>query len=223
MVDQQSRRSTTAGAPTMVPTAVLVDAELGADLPDELLAGSIGAALAHGVEALWVPERTPEVEALAVAGVRRLATTGPETMAEPGDIERRADLVDGAVLCGRARQNAGDGLQHVLAQLVSARTGAPYGAVHAALLPATTRFTLEAVPEAGASLAAALGGPDVDPADLLSDLLDRLAPRRGLSDLGIGDDDLDAVARQAGSHRGVQVHPRPAGEADVRALLDDAW
>ena len=229
MIDPQSRRSTTAGAPTMAPVAIMADPELGADLPAELLLGSIATALAHGVESLWAPDRTPEAEALAVGGLARLAAAAPAAMAEPGDVERRADLVDGAVLCGRARLNAGDGLHHVLARLVAARAGVSHGAVHAALLPVTTRFTTEFAPEAATAIIGAVGAADGadegegDAAGALADLLGRLGPVPGLSDLGVTDDDLDSVSRQAGSHRGVQVHPRPVGEADVRALLEDAW
>jgi alcohol dehydrogenase class IV len=229
MIDPATRRSSTAGAPTMTPSAVLVEPELGADLPGELLAGSIAALLGHGIEALWSPGRTPESDALASAGLARLAAGAAAAVAEAGDIERRGALLDAAVLCGRARAQAGDGMHHVLAQLLSARSAAPYGAVHAALLPATVRFTLEAVPQVDATVSevladaaggAAAGHPGADAVDVL---LGSLGPRQGLSDLGFTDDDLDAVARQSGSHRGVQVHPRPAGEADVRALLDDAW
>lgn len=224
MVDPQSRRSTTAGAPTLAPSAVLVDPELGADLPAELLAGSVATALAHGVEVLWAPDRTPEAEAVAVGGLRRLAVDAPPALAEPGDIERRSALVDGAALCGRARQNAGDGLHHVLVQLVAVRAGVPHGAVHAALLPITTRFTAEVVPDAERSIRGAFGaGDDQDAGSVLETFLGSLGDRKGLGELGVGDEVLDVVSRQAGSHRGVQIHPRPVGEGDVRALLEDAW
>lgn len=223
MIDPSSRRSSTAGAPTMTPSAVLVEPELSADLPADLLAGSVGAVLAHGVEALWTAGRTPESDALAVAGLERLARSAPDAVNEPGDIERRGGLLDASVLCGRARHQAGDGMHHVLVQLLSARAGLSYGAVHLALLPATARFTLDVVPQAADQLARALGGDSAEPVEALTALLDSLGHRRGLADLGVTDDDLDAVARQAGSQRGVQIHPRPAGESDVRALLDDAW
>lgn len=223
MVDPNTRRSTAAGAPTLTPSAVLVDAELGAELPLDLLRGSIAAVLSHGIEALWSPGRDPEVEALAAAGLARVAAAGPAAVAEPGDIERRAALLDAAVLVGRARQQVGDGLGHVLAQLLSVRCGASYGAAHAALLPVTVRFTVDATPEAATTIATALGDPEADVADLVGSLLDALGARTGLEALGATDDDLDSVARQSGSHRGVQTHPRPIGESDVRAILDDAW
>jgi maleylacetate reductase len=223
MVDPNTRRSTSAGAATLVPAAVLVDAELGADLPLDLVRGSIAAALAHGVEALWAPDRTPEVEAVASAGLTRVVHAAASVVADPSDVDHRSALVDGSVLVGRARQQVGDGLQHVLAQLMSVRTGAPYGMVHAALLPVVAAFTVEAAPDAGRAIATALGDPDGDPAGLVGSILGDVGVRVGLESLGVTDEDLDAVARQSGSQRGVQVHPRPVGEADVRALLDDAW
>ena len=223
MVDPHARRSTSTGGPTIAPSAVVVDAELGADLPMGLLRTSIAVALAHGVDAAWSATASPEAVALAVAGLAQVAAAAPAAVDEPGDVERRLPLLAGAVLCGRARQNAGDGLQQALAQLLGARAGAPHAAAHAALLVPTTRFVADALPSAQvAAVAGALGDRDADVADLLAALLDRLGHPTRLADLGIDDDDLDAVARQSASQRGVQTCPRPLGEADVRALLDDA-
>ena len=223
MIDPQTRRSTSAGAATLVPSAVFVDAELGIDLSIDQLRASVAAAIGHGVEALWLPDRTPETEAVAAAGLSRLSTAGVAAVGEPDDIERRAALLDGSVLVGRARQNLGEGLLHALAQLVSVRSAVPYGSVHAALMGGVCAFTFEVVPEAARVAAAALGDPEGDPAEMVASVLDQLGLAGGLEELGVSDDDLDAVARQSGSHRGVQLHPRPVGEADIRALLDSAW
>ncbi|MGY6502227.1 MAG: iron-containing alcohol dehydrogenase family protein [Acidimicrobiales bacterium] len=222
LLDPGSRRSSVAEGPTMVPSAVLVDAEMTADLDGPDLAGSIAMAIAHAVETMWSPQSTPEALALAEAGLRAIVAAGPAAVAEPGDIERRATLVDAAVLCGRSRQSVGDGLHHALAHLIAARAGVSAGAVHAALLPGTARFTFDVVDQVAERVAAALGEPGHDPTDVLVGLLGRMATPVGLAELGVDDETLDAVARQAGGHRGVQRHPRPAGEADVRALLDDA-
>jgi maleylacetate reductase len=223
MFDPGTRRSTTAGATTLVPVGVVADAALLGDLDGDLYRSSIAAALAHGIDTLWAGDRTPEVEAIAIAGVSRLAEWGPSSTAAPDDTELRLAVLDGAVLTGRARQHVGDGLLHALAQLVSSRTGAPYGLVVAAILPSIVAFTAEALGETARILARSLGDADGDPAELVRELLDDLGATVGLESLGVDDDDLDAVARQSQAQRGVQTHPRPMGEADVRALLDDAW
>lgn len=233
--DPNTRRASTAGAPTVIPSAIVVEPELGADLDADQLAASIAAVLGHGVETMWAPDRTPESDALAVAGLAHLVVAAPAALAEPGDIERRTGLLDAAVLCGRARGLVGDGLHHVLVELLASRRDVAYGDVHAALLPATARFTLDAVESAAEAIAqtvvldgdAPIGG-SVDnaaatAADRIGAVIDLLGPRRGLSDLGFDDEDLGSVARQAGAHRGVQTHPRPLGEADIVAIMEDAW
>lgn len=237
IADPGTRRSSTAGAPTVVPSAIMIEPELGADLDADQLGASIASVLGHGVETLWAPGRTPESDALAVAGLAHLVVAASAALAEPGDVERRAGLLDAAVLCGRARGLVGDGLHHALVQLLVSRVPVPYGDVHAALLPATARFTFEAVPAAAEAVAQTLVAPSESSSDPNSDavdapaaatariraLLDELGPRRGLSDLGFGDEDLASVARQAGAHRGVQIHPRPVGETDMVAIMEDAW
>lgn len=223
MVDPASRRSTSTGGPTMTPSAVVLDADLGADLTADHLAQSAAVAAAHAIEAAWSSESTPEARALGLAGLAGLAAAVPDAVAEPGDVGRRGPVVDAAVLCGRARQNTADGLQQALAQLIGARGAATHAAAHAALLPVTTRFLADAVADDQvAAVAAALGAPDAG-AEAVVGFVERIGATVGLSQLGLTDDDLDAVARQSSAQRGVQTSLRPVGEADIRAVLDDAW
>ena len=59
-------------------------------------------ALAHCVEAVYSPRRTPEAEAIALAGVRRLARALPAVVDDPDDVEARTDALAGAALAGRS-------------------------------------------------------------------------------------------------------------------------
>ncbi|QGG94818.1 iron-containing alcohol dehydrogenase [Actinomarinicola tropica] len=221
MVDPASRRSTTGAGPTLVPSSVLLDLDALAELPSELFARSVAVALAHGIEVAWSSASSPEARALALAGVARLAAAAPGAIDDVDDLDRRGDVLVGAVLCGRARQNSADGLQQALAQLVGARAQVGHAEAHAALLPHTTRFLADVVDTADhEALSRSLGGDD--PAGAVQELLVRIGAHTTLGDLGVHDDDLEAVARQSGSHRGVQTALRPVGESDVRALLEDA-
>ena len=118
-------------------------------------------ALAHCVEVVWSPRRTPEAEAVALAGARRIAAAFPLVMDDPGDLAVRAAMLEGAVLGGRCLQNATMGVHHGLAQLVGGRTGIPHGLANAVILPHAIRFNAEAVPDAVAKLGEALGTDDV--------------------------------------------------------------
>lgn len=233
MVDPQSRRSSVAGTPTMMPAAVLADPEPLADLEPLDRSRSVAAALAQAVDVALSSETDPEGVALAVAAIASLVR-GIDGLADP-DPTALSPLLDGSVLAGRAMQASPDGLQRALVRLVAARSGAPWGAVHAALVVHTTRMVADVAPEpvvrsltdALSDGHAAVDGPGRTRAadelpGLLAGVLQRLGTTDGLGSLGVSDDDLDAVARQSAAQRGIQRSPRPLGESDVRALLDDA-
>ena len=57
----------------------------------------------------------------------------------------------------------------------------------------------------------------------MSALIVRLGLPTRLSDCGVTDDDLDAVARLAAGNRNVAANPRPVTEADARAILEAAF
>ncbi|HSL58423.1 MAG TPA: iron-containing alcohol dehydrogenase, partial [Acidimicrobiales bacterium] len=218
--DPHGGRSQLAEGPTVAPTALLLDDELLATLPSALVASTGVAALAHALEAAWSPSRSPEVEALALAALALLADALPRAAADPTDAEAAAALRDGAALAGRALAATTPGVQHALAGLLGARTRIPYGVGHAAIMGPVARFTADLLGPIGDRIAAALGADDVGAG--VDRVLAALEVPARLGLLGVVDDDLDAVARQTGPHPWVRTHPRPAGEADVRALLTEA-
>jgi len=87
------------------------------------------------------------------------------------------------------------------------------------LLPHTVRFVAPAAPEPVTRLARALGVGDA--AGGLWDLARRLGAPAGLAELGLAEAELDRAARLAAAK--VAQAPRPAGFAELRALLHDAW
>jgi alcohol dehydrogenase class IV len=132
-------------------------------------------------------------------------------------------MLAGAALGGRCLQNASMGVHHGLSQLIGGRTGIPHGLANAILLAHAIRYNAEAVPDAIGRIAVALGAPDGDAAGAVDRLRERLGLPGRLSDAGVTDDDLDAVARMAEGNASVRNNPRPVTEADARALLDEAF
>jgi maleylacetate reductase len=92
---------------------------------------------------------------------------------------------------------------------------------NAIVLPGAMAFNAEAVPEALGALAAAL---DVDDAVVaVTALVERLGLPTRLGEVGVTDDDLEAVARLSQSNGSVRANPRPVSEADARAVLDSVF
>ena len=177
-------------------------------------------ALAHCVEAAYSPHRTPEAAAIALAGAGRIHEALPRVVAEPQDAEARSSMLAGAALAGRCLLNAGMGVHHGLAQLVGGRTGIPHGLANAILLTHAVTFNAEAVPDEVARLSAVLGG---DAAATIDGLRAGIGLPGRLSEVGVEEADLEAVARLSQSNGNVARNPRPVSEADALAILRAAW
>jgi alcohol dehydrogenase class IV len=141
---------------------------------------------------------------------------------EPEDIESRTGLLEGAALAGRALQNASMGVHHGLSQLLGGRTGMPHGLANALLLPHAIRYNADVAPEPLARLGASIGASD-DPAGAVARLAASVGLPARISDLGVDEAELDAVARLSQSNVSVRANPRPVSEEDARAILAAAW
>jgi maleylacetate reductase len=222
MTDPTTRQKSGGGGPTVAPIAAVYDPELTRSTPARVSAETGMNALAHCVEVVWSPSRTPEAEAVALAGAERLVDALPRVVDDPADLTARIDALAGSMLAGRALPNATMGVHHGLSQLVGGRTGIAHGLANAVILPHAMTYNREAVPNALAAIGRAIGSPD-DPIGAVSELIVRLDLPTRLSDCGVTDDDLDAVARLAAGNHNVAANPRPVSEADARAILEAAY
>ncbi|HWC39912.1 MAG TPA: iron-containing alcohol dehydrogenase family protein [Acidimicrobiales bacterium] len=222
MTDLATRRKSGAGGPTTAPVAAVYDPLVTLDTPARVSAETGMNALAHGVEATYAIRRTPEAEAVALACVQRVAASAPGVVEDPTDLSARTAMLVGASLGGRALQNASMGVHHGLAQLLGGRTGIAHGLANALMLAHVLRFNAEAVPVEVARIGAALGDPD-DPAGACDRLRARLGLPARLSECGVTEEDLDAVARMSQGNVNVGFNPRPVDEEAARRILAEAW
>jgi len=120
--------------PRVRPALVVADPALMASQPLPGLAESAMNALAHALEALYVPRANPISEATALEAARQLgaglATDQPD----------RPALALGALLAGHALGVTGFAVHHVLSQTVVRTAGTAHGATNAAVLPAVVAF-----------------------------------------------------------------------------------
>ena len=218
VTDERTRAKSGSGGPTTAPVAVVYDPVLTLSTPSRVSAETAMNALAHCVEATYASRRSPEAEAIALAGADRIVRCLPAVVDEPDDIEARTGLLEGSALAGRALENASMGVHHGLAQLLGARADIPHGLANALILPHAMRFNAEVVPAELARLGAVLGDP-ADPAGAVARLAARAGLPTTLSEIGVSDDDLDAVARLSQSSVAVRSNPRPVSEEQARAIL----
>ena len=222
MTDPATKRKSGGGGPTIAPVAAVYDPDLTVSTPARVSAETGMNALAHCVECAYSPARTPEAEAVALAGIRLIARWLPAVVDDPVDLVARTHMFEGAALAGRALQNASIGVHHGLAQLVGGRTGIPHGLANAVILAHAMRFNAGTVPEEMRRIGEALGDAD-DPAAAVDRLVRRLGLPVGLADCGVTGDDVDAGVRLSQSSPGVQMNPRPVSESDAREILEGAF
>ena len=222
MTDERTHTKAGGGGPTTAPIAVVYDPLLTLGTPPRVSAETGMNALAHCVEAVYSPRRTPEAEAIALAATRRLARALPAVVDDPDDVGARTDALAGAALAGRSLENVSLGVHHGLAQLVGGRTGIPHGLANAVILAHAMRFNADVAPREMHLIGEALGDPD-DPAGAVARLVERLGLPTRLRDCDVDEGDLDVVARMSQSSAAVQANLRPVGESDARAILADAW
>jgi maleylacetate reductase len=199
----------------VLPRTIVYDPELTLALPAAVSAASAMNAIAHCVEGLWVPDRTPFLVALATDATRRFGAYLPRAIADGRDLEARSECLVAAWLAGTVL-TAGTALQHKLAHVLGG-LGLPHAETHAIILPHVTRFNVEAAPDARARLSDALGG---DAADRLAAMLRGFPIPQKLSDVGFDRGKIDFVANEMVA-LSIKV-PRPVSAEDVRALLTAA-
>ncbi len=221
MTDPGTRQKSGAGGPTIAPIAAVYDPQLTLSTPARVSAETGMNALAHCVEVVWSPRRTPEAEALALAGARRIFDALPRVVADPDDLNARTDMLQGSILAGRSLANASMGVHHGLAQLLGGRTGIAHGLANAIVLPAAMTFNSATVPEAIAALSLAMGVDDAIGA--VASLVEQLGLPNRLSDVGVSEADVSGVARLAPTNGNVQANPRPVSESDAQAILDSVF
>jgi maleylacetate reductase len=222
MLDPSLQRKRGVQRLELAPGAVLYDPELTLSLPADVSAQTGMNALAHCVEVAYSPDRTPEAEAIALAGIAKIAAALPAVVESPSDLSAREEMLAGSYLAGRALQNGRMGAHHGIAQLVGARSGIPHGLANAVLLPYVMRFNADTVAGEMDAIGVALGDRS-DPAGAVERLLDRIGLPARLSETGVAIDDLELVAATAKANRNVAANPKPVSEEDILAILREAW
>ncbi|MFD0686099.1 maleylacetate reductase [Actinomadura fibrosa] len=205
--------------PRVLARTVLYDPSLTLGLPARVSAASGANAMAHAVEALYAPDRSPVVSLMAEEAVRVLAAALPAVVRDPGDRPARSRALYGAWLCGSCLGVTTMGLHHKLCHALGGTLGLPHAETHAVVLPHALAYNASAAPGAVEALRRALG--EDDPAAALWALTGELGLPRSLAELGADPARLDDVLAQVLA--APYANPRPVEEPGLRALLERAW
>jgi alcohol dehydrogenase class IV len=203
----------------MRPSTVIYDAELSLSLPPQVSASSAMNALAHCVDAVYLPSISPLLVPAAIEGARVIAGTLPRLLAAPTDLGLRNEMLYGAYLAGAAL-TGGFAIQHAIAHMLGGSFGVEHGVAHAVVLPYVTAHLVRRAPEQLARVAEAVGTGNL--AGHLWDIAAGAGLPVSLAGIGIRDDDLDRavkIAVTADDDPHGAGNPAPVTEEAVRDIL----
>ena len=218
-------------SPWLLPRVAIVDPDLLTGLPAATVAASGMDALAQVIEPFLSRRANPFTDALARDGIVRSARSlRPAFTDGMQDAGVRADLAVASLFGGLCLANAGLGAVHACAAARGARSGAPHGAVCAAVLAPALAVNLRAVRERGShetllrltELAVLLtGAVDAEPEDVADWVGDQTRALQipGLATHGLADADtaeVVAAAQRASSMRG---NPLDLTDDEVAEIL----
>lgn len=207
--------------PLAVPRATILDPAITVHTPEWLFLSTGIRAVDHCVEAICSRETHPYADAQSVKGLAMLADALPRVKANPSDLDARMDAQLGTWLSmGALSAGVPMGASHGIGYVLGAAFDVPHGYTSCVMLPAVMRWNARDTAERQMIVAAAMGYPGHDAADVLDAFIRSLGMPRSLADVRVSPEHFDAIAEQAMRTNWIPRNPRKIeSAADVRDIL----
>ncbi len=218
-----------------MPLAAVVDYELSFTVPRRITADTGVDSLTHALEAYVSRRANPYSDVQALAAMRLIGANLRTAYAEPDNARAREAMMLGAMQAGIAFTNSSVALVHGMSRPIGAHFHVPHGLSNAMLLPAITRFGLEAAEARYATAARTVGcaldrDSDAVAAGKLAEGLAQLnrdldVPTPGAFGISKTDWDarLDVMADQALASGSPGNNPRVPTKEEIVALYGVVW
>ncbi len=207
--------------PLVVPRTTILDPAITVHTPEWLFLSTGIRALDHCVEAICSNETHPYADAQSVKGLAMLADALPRVKANPADLDARMDAQIGTWLSmGALSAGVPMGASHGIGYVLGSGFDVPHGYTSCVMLPAVMRWNAPVNAERQMVVAAAMGFPGNDAADVLDAFIRSLGMPRSLADVRVSPEHFESIAEQAMRTPWVPRNPRKiSGPAEVREIL----
>jgi maleylacetate reductase len=204
-----------------MPRAVILDPAITVHTPEWLFLSTGIRAVDHCVEGLCSREAHPYADAQALKGLSMLAQALPRVKADAGDLDARMDCQIGTWLSmGPLSAGVPMGASHGIGYVLGAVFDVPHGFTSCVMLPSVMRWNRSTNAERQTLVAAAMGQPGEDAADVLDDFIRGLGMPRSLQEVRIGPEHFDRIAEQAVGTPWILRNPRKIDTpAQLREIL----
>lgn len=227
IIDETRQQKMVCVDPNDIPAVAIIDAELMYSLPKGLTAATGMDAMTHAIEGLITKAAWEMSDMFEIKAIEMIHKYLPIAVNDPKNPEGRNGMAVAQYIAGMAFSNVGLGVDHGMAHPMSALHDVPHGVACALLLPTVMRFNMPAAKAKYVDIAKACGvytdGMTVDEAAEaackgIEDLSKLVGIPQHLSELGITEADIPALADQAITDVCTPGNPREVTRDDIVAL-----
>lgn len=193
----------------MLPSIVILDAQLTVGLPPRITAATGMDALSHNLEAYCSPVYHPMAAGIAVEAMRLIKEYLPQAVANGADLQARQQMLVASCMGATAFQR-GLGAMHALAHPLGALYDAHHGLLNAILMPYVLKANQQAVAPRLETLARYLGLPQAGPGAVLDWVLalrEAVGIPHTLAEIGLDDAQAERVGRMASEDPSAGTNP----------------
>ena len=227
IIDESKQKKMVCVDPNDIPIVAIVDAELMYSLPKSLTASTGMDAMTHAIEGLITKAAWELSDMFEIKAIEMIHRYLPIAVEEPTNPVGRDGMAVAQYVAGMAFSNVGLGVDHSMAHPMSALHDVPHGVACAILLPTVMRFNAPAALDKYVDIAKAIGVykegmTKEEAAEAACNEIEALSRKVGipqhLSDLGIYEKDIDALADQAFADVCTPGNPREVTRDDIVQL-----
>lgn len=227
IIDEAKQKKMVCVDPNDIPAVAIIDAELMYSLPKSLTAATGMDAMTHAIEGLITKAAWELSDMFEIKAISMIHKYLPIAVAEPKNPVGCDGMAVAQYVAGMAFSNVGLGVDHGMAHPMSALHDVPHGVACAILLPTVMRFNAPAALDKYVDIAKALevykdGMTKEEAAEAACNEIQRMSVEVGipqhLSDLGIYEKDIPALADQAIQDVCTPGNPRPVTRDDIVEL-----
>lgn len=231
ITDEEKRRKFVCVDPHDIPVVAIVDPDMMSSMPKGLTAATGMDALTHAIEGYTTFAARELADTLNLKAIELIAKNLRKAVAN--DPDGREGMALGQYVTGMAFSNVGLGVVHGMAHPLSAFYDTPHGVANAVLLPYVMAFNAPYTGEKFREIARAMGVKGVDEMseeeyrkaaiDAVKQLSMDVGIPQTLKEIGVKEEDLDALADAAMADVCTGGNPRPCKKELVLEVYKTAY
>jgi len=232
VTDEENRRKFVCVDPHDIPTVAIVDSDMMASMPKSLAAATGMDALTHAIEGYVTRGAWEMSDMFTLKAIELIAGSLRASVLESSALAQH-NMGLAQYIAGMGFSNVGLGLVHGMAHPLGAFYDTPHGVANALLLPGVMKFNAPACGEKFRDIAKAMGVQGVERMSpeqyrqaacvAVRQLgIDVGIPQR-LSEIGVKETDLPALAAAAFNDVCTPGNPRNVSEAEILALYQQMY